>query len=159
MAGLNKVMLIGNLGADPEVRNTQGGQQVAKIRLATTEKWKDRDGQRQERTEWHNVVLWGPLAEIVERYARKGSRIYVEGKLATSKWVDKSGVERLTTEVVVQGFGGVVQLLDAREGDKRPARNDDEREARPKNIAAGKGGYRKEAPAAAGGFDDDDIPF
>jgi single-strand DNA-binding protein len=100
MAGVNKVILIGNLGADPEVRHLQNGASVANFRLATSETYKDRQtGERREQTEWHNVVAWRGLAEITEKYLRKGSKVYVEGKLRTRKWQDKDGQDRYTTEI------------------------------------------------------------
>ncbi|MCC7413646.1 MAG: single-stranded DNA-binding protein, partial [Gammaproteobacteria bacterium] len=99
--GINKVILIGNLGADPEVRYTAGGSAVANVRLATTDNWKDRQsGEQQERTEWHNIVFFARLAEIVGEYLRKGSQIYVEGRLQTRKWKDRDGNDRYTTEIV-----------------------------------------------------------
>ena len=111
--GLNKVMLIGNLGADPEIRYTAGGSAVANIRLATAEAWRDRDsGEQQERTEWHRVVFFGKLAEIVEQYVKKGSQLYVEGRLQTRKWQDKEGNERYTTEIVASEM----QMLGGRGG-------------------------------------------
>ena len=116
MAGsVNKVILVGNLGRDPDVRHTQNGGKVANLRLATSETWKDRQsGERKERTEWHSVVVWGNLADICERYLKKGSKIYIQGQLQTRKWQDQSGNERYSTEVVVQGFGGELVLLDGR---------------------------------------------
>jgi len=111
---VNKVILIGNLGADPEVRYTQSGNAVANIRLATTEQWRDRNtGENQERTDWHRVVFFGRVAEVVQQYLRKGSKVYVEGKLQTRKWQDQSGQDRYTTEVVVD-LGGTMQMLDSR---------------------------------------------
>jgi single-strand DNA-binding protein len=106
---VNKVILIGNLGQDPELRSTQGGQSVASLRIATTEKFKDRDGNLQERTEWHSVVVWGRDAENVNKYCKKGKQLYIEGRLQTRKWQDKSGQDRYTTEVVadqVRFLGG-----------------------------------------------------
>jgi single-strand DNA-binding protein len=100
MAGVNKVILIGNLGADPEVRFTQGGQAVANFRMATSESWKDKNGQQQERTEWHKVVAWGKLAELVGEYLKKGRQCYVEGKLQTREWTNKEGHKQWTTEIV-----------------------------------------------------------
>ena len=111
---INKAILIGNLGADPELRYTQSGTPVASFRIATTERWKDKDGNQQEQTEWHNIVAWSRLAEICGEYLNKGSRVYIEGKLQTRKWQDKSGQDRYTTEVVVDGFNGVMQMLDSR---------------------------------------------
>ena len=99
--GLNKVMLIGNLGADPEIRYTAGGSAVANVRLATKESWRDKDnGEQQERTEWHRIVFFGRLAEIVEQYLKKGGQVYVEGRIQTRKWQDRDGNERYTTEIV-----------------------------------------------------------
>ncbi len=111
--GLNKVMLIGNLGADPEVRYTTGNSQVANIRLATAESWRDREtGELQERTEWHRVVFFGRLAEIVGEYLKKGSQVYVEGSIRTRKWTDKEGQDRYTTEIVANDM----QMLGSRGG-------------------------------------------
>lgn len=115
MAGsLNKVMLIGNLGADPEIRSFQNGGKVANLRIATSETWKDRNtGERQERTEWHNVAIFSEgLVGVVERYLRKGSKVYVEGQLQTRKWQDQSGNDRYTTEVVIRGMNGALTMLD-----------------------------------------------
>ncbi|KMK66548.1 single-stranded DNA-binding protein [Puniceibacterium sp. IMCC21224] len=117
MAGsVNKVILIGNLGADPEVRNFQNGGKVCNLRIATSETWKDRNtGERRERTEWHSVAIFQEgLVRIAEQYLRKGSKIYVEGKLQTRKWQDQSGQDRYSTEVVLQGFDGVLTMLDGR---------------------------------------------
>ena len=102
MAGLNKVMLIGNLGRDPEIRHTAGGQQVANFSIATSESFNDRNGQRQTRTEWHKLVVWGKLAEICAQYLRKGSQAYFEGRLQTRQWEDQQGQTKYTTEVVVR---------------------------------------------------------
>src|SRR4051812_15717279 len=100
--GVNKVILIGNLGADPEVRFTQGGQAVANFRIATTDSWKDKNGQQQERTEWHRIVVWGKLAELCGEYLKKGRQCYVEGRLQTREWTNKDGQKQWTTEVVAQ---------------------------------------------------------
>jgi single-strand DNA-binding protein len=100
MAGVNKVILVGNLGKDPEIRTLESGVKVATFSLATSESFKDRDGNRQDRTEWHNIVLWRGLAEIAERYLKKGNSIYVEGKLQTRSWDDKEGNKRYTTEII-----------------------------------------------------------
>ena len=115
MAGsLNKVMLIGNLGADPEVRSFQNGGKVANLRIATSEQWKDRNsGERQERTEWHTVAIFSEgLINVVERYLRKGSKVFVEGQLQTRKWQDQQGNDRYSTEVVLRGFNGTLTMLD-----------------------------------------------
>ena len=119
MAGsVNKVILIGNLGADPEIKSFQNGGRIANLRIATSESWKDRQsGERKERTEWHSVVINSEgLVGVVERYLRKGSKIYIEGQLRTRKWQDQSGNDRYTTEVAVGGMGGVLTMLDGAQG-------------------------------------------
>ena len=119
MAGsVNKVILVGNLGADPEVKSFQNGGRVANLRIATSESWKDRNtGERQERTEWHNVAIFSEgLVGVVERFLRKGSKVYVEGQLRTRKWQDQQGQDRYTTEVVLQGPGAVLTMLDGAQG-------------------------------------------
>ena len=119
MAGsLNKVMLIGNLGADPEIRSFQNGGKVCNLRIATTETWKDRNtGERQERTEWHTVAIFSEgLVSVAERFLRKGSKVYVEGQLQTRKWQDQSGNDRYSTEVVLRGFNGTLTMLDGASG-------------------------------------------
>lgn len=124
---VNKVILIGNVGKDPEIRTLQNGGKVANLSIATSESWKDKStGEKKEKTEWHRVVVFGPLAEIVEKYVKKGSKIYVSGSLQTRKWTDKDGVEKYSTEVVLQGFGGELTLLDSRKGgDDQSAPADD----------------------------------
>jgi single-strand DNA-binding protein len=117
MAGsVNKVILIGNLGRDPEVRNFQNGGKVCNLRIATSETWKDRNtGERRERTEWHSVAIFQEgLVRVAEQYLRKGSKVYLEGKLQTRKWQDQSGQDRYTTEIVLQGYDGVLTMLDGR---------------------------------------------
>jgi single-strand DNA-binding protein len=119
MAGsVNKVILVGNLGRDPEVRRTQDGRPVVNLRVATSESWRDKStGERRERTEWHSVVIFNEnLCKVAEQYLRKGSKVYIEGQLQTRKWQDQSGQERYTTEVVVQGFNGQLTMLDSRPG-------------------------------------------
>ncbi|WP_281982339.1 single-stranded DNA-binding protein [Thalassorhabdomicrobium marinisediminis] len=119
MAGsLNKVMIIGNLGRDPEVRSFQNGGKVCNLRIATSESWKDKNtGERREKTEWHSVAIFQEgLVRIAEQYLRKGSKVYIEGKLQTRKWQDQSGNDRYSTEVVLQGFDGVMTMLDGRDG-------------------------------------------
>ena len=111
---LNKVILVGNLGRDPEVRNTQSGDKIANLNIATSERWRDRDGNNQEKTEWHRVVIFGKVAEVAERYLKKGSKVLIEGKLQTRKWTDQTGQEKYTTEIVVSGFGGNMTMLDGR---------------------------------------------
>ena len=115
MAGVNKVILVGNLGADPEARSLNNGGEVVNMRIATSEQWKDRDGNRQERTEWHNVVIFNEnLGRVAKSYLRKGSKVYLEGQLQTRKWQDQSGNDKYTTEVVLQRFRGELVLLDSR---------------------------------------------
>jgi single-strand DNA-binding protein len=119
MAGsLNKVMLIGNLGADPEIRSFQNGGKVANLRIATSETWKDRNtGERQERTEWHTVAIFSEgLINVVENYLKKGSKVYVEGQLQTRKWQDQQGNDRYSTEVVLRGYNGTLTMLDGAGG-------------------------------------------
>jgi single-strand DNA-binding protein len=114
---VNKVILIGNLGQDPEVRSFQSGGKVVNLRIATSESWKDRtSGERKERTEWHSVAIFNePLAKIAEQYLRKGSKVYLEGQLETRKWQDQSGTDRYTTEIVLRGFGGSLEILSGKE--------------------------------------------
>ena len=115
MAGVNKVILVGNLGADPEARSLNNGGEVVNLRVATSESWKDRDGNRQERTEWHRVVIFNEnLGRVAKNYLRKGSKVYLEGQLQTRKWTDQSGQEKYSTEVVLQNFRSDLVLLDAR---------------------------------------------
>ena len=119
MAGsVNKVILVGNLGRDPEVKNMQDGRSMVNMSVATSETWRDRQsGERKERTEWHRVVIFNEkLAEVAQKFVRKGSKVYVEGQLSTRKWTDQSGQERYTTEVVIPRFGGALTMLDGRGG-------------------------------------------
>lgn len=127
MSSLNKVTLIGNVGADPEIRSTQSGDKIASIRLATSERWKNKDGEKQERTEWHSVVVFNEgLVKVVEGYVRKGSKLYIEGQLQTRKWTDKDGADRYSTEVVLQRYRGEIVLLSEKTGDDAPARRGDD---------------------------------
>ncbi len=119
MAGsVNKVILIGNLGADPEIRRTQDGKPIANLRIATSENWRDRNtGERRERTEWHRVVIFNEgLCKVAEQYLRKGAKVYIEGQLQTRKWQDQQGQEKYSTEIVLQGFNSVLTMLDGRSG-------------------------------------------
>jgi len=157
--GINKVILIGNLGADPEVKYTGGGSAVANLRIATTESWKDRNtGEQVDRTEWHSVVLFGRTAEVAGEYLRKGSQIYIEGRLQTRKWQDKEGQERFTTEVV----GNEMQMLSGRAGGggdfDAPAAARSPRPARAAAAAGAAAAPATSGPAGDPGFDDD-IPF
>lgn len=149
MAGsVNKVILVGNLGADPEVRHTQDGRPIVNLRLATSENWRDKaTGERKERTEWHRVVIFSEgLAKIAEQYLHKGSKVYIEGQLQTRKWQDQSGQDKYSTEVVLSGFNGTMTMLDSRSGGQ----------------SAG-GGYAESAPQGGADFAaselDDEIPF
>ncbi len=142
--GVNKVILVGNLGANPEMRYTQGGQPVANLRLATTERWTDRNGQKQEQTEWHRIVVWGKQAEICGQYLTKGRQIYVEGRIRTRQWQDQQGQKRFTTEIVAQ----IVQMLGSRAEGGPP--RDEPMGAPPSDEPVG---------SEFGGGPDDDIPF
>ena len=125
MAGsVNKVILVGNLGADPEVRTTPSGTKVVNLRLATAESWRDKStGERKDRTEWHRVVIFAEgIAKVAEQYLRKGSKVYLEGQLQTRKWQDQSGQEKYSTEIVLQGFNAALTMLDAPSSDNAPAR-------------------------------------
>ncbi len=154
---INKVILVGNLGADPRVSNTQSGAKIVNLSVATTDSWKDKlSGERKDRTEWHRVVIFNPqLAELAERYLHKGSKVYLEGQLQTRKWEDSNGQEKYTTEIVLQNFSSNLVLLDAR-GDGVPAGGNDVF-----SPASGNAGWDSaSAPAAAAAADlDDDIPF
>jgi len=155
MASVNKVILIGNLGRDPEVRYMPSGDAVATLNLATTEKWKDKNGEAQEQTEWHRVSFFGRQAEICGEYLRKGSSIYVEGRLQTRKWTDKDGNERYTTEI----RGDRMQMLGGRGGSA--GFDNSTREPEPAAAPTGAAAAGKPAGKKPGGFDDldDDIPF
>ena len=166
MAGsVNKVILVGNLGRDPEVRNMPSGGMVVNMSVATSENWRDKaSGERKERTEWHRVVIFNDkLGEIAQKYLRKGSKVYLEGQLATRKWTDKDNQERYTTEVVVPRFGGTLTLLDSRGGGGMGEGADDDGGVYDEGGSRG-GGARAASggrPAARGGKSDldDDIPF
>jgi len=119
---VNRVILLGNVGADPEIRRTQAGKPIANIRLATSESWRDANGERKERTEWHTVVCFSEgLCKVIESYVKKGSKIYIEGALQTRKWQDQSGNDRYSTEVVLQGFNCTLTLLDGPKGERQAA--------------------------------------
>ncbi|MBX6427285.1 MAG: single-stranded DNA-binding protein [Variibacter sp.] len=157
MAGsVNKVILIGNLGADPEVRRTQDGRPVVNLRIATSETWRDKaTGERREKTEWHRVVIFSePLCRIAEQYLKKGSKVYVEGALQTRKWQDQQGQDRYSTEVVLQGFNAQLMMLDRAGGDSSAYDNGSD------FGAAGPAPARKPALAGERRDDlDDEIPF
>ena len=162
MAGsVNKVILIGNLGADPEIRRTQDGRPVANLRIATSESWRDKtSGERKEKTEWHRVVIFNEnLCRIAEQYLKKGSKVYIEGALQTRKWQDQSGQERYSTEVVLQGFRGELTLLD-RAGGGGSGGGDFGSDTGSGDF--GSPGPTRKVAAAAGaarGDMDDEIPF
>jgi single-strand DNA-binding protein len=123
MASVNKVILVGNLGQDPESRSTSGGDEVVNFSLATSESWKDRDGNKQERTEWHRIVIWNEhIGKVAKQYLRKGSKVYLEGQLQTRKWTDQSGNDKYSTEIVLQRFRGELVLLDKAEGGSQAPR-------------------------------------
>jgi single-strand DNA-binding protein len=153
MAGsVNKVILVGNLGRDPEVRNTQDGRKVVNLSLATSESWRDRQsGERKERTEWHRVVIFNEnLAEVAEKYLKKGAKVFIEGQLQTRKWTDQSGAEKYTTEIVLQRYRGELTMLDGR-GDSGGTSHGGEFADAP---------VPSSPPARKGGADlDDEIPF
>ena len=156
MAGsVNKVILVGNLGRDPEARQMQDGNSVVNLSLATSESWRDKNtGERREKTEWHRVVVFNErLADVAQKYLRKGSKLYIEGQLQTRKWTDQSGVEKYSTEVVLQRFRGELQMLD-RAGEVGGGGGDYDQD-RP----SGGGSVGVDGGAPSGGSLDDDIPF
>jgi single-strand DNA-binding protein len=121
MAGINKVILIGNLGTKPELKYSSGGVAITNLSVATSESWTDKStGQKQEKTEWHRVSVFGKLAEVITKYCDKGSKVYVEGKLQTRKWQDKTGADRYTTEITVSGFNSIIQMLDSVKAEQDP---------------------------------------
>jgi len=154
MASVNKVILIGNLGADPETRYLPSGDAVANIRIATSEKWKDKSGEQQEHTEWHRIAFFGKLAEIAGEYLKKGSPVYIEGRIRTRKWQDKEGQDKYSTEIVADRM----QMLGGRgggSGGSEPMKRE------PAAAEAGGGGKSQQSKKGGGAFDqmDDDIPF
>ncbi|CED62131.1 Single-stranded DNA-binding protein [Moritella viscosa] len=183
--GVNKVIILGNLGNDPEIRSFPNGGAVANLTIATSESWRDKQtGEQREKTEWHRVAVFGKLAEIAGEYLRKGSQVYIEGALQTRKWQDQNGQDRFTTEVVVQGFNGVMQMIGSRQGGQQQqggGYNNSNQQPQQQNQNAGWG--QPQQPAAApqqqGGYNqqpqqqqapqqgfnepsadfDDDIPF
>jgi single-strand DNA-binding protein len=149
---VNKVILVGNLGKDPEVRRTQDGKPVCNLSLATSETWRDKNtGERRERTEWHRIVIWSEgLCKVAEQYLKKGSKVYLEGQLQTRKWTDKDGVEKYSTEIVLQGFHAALVMLDGPKNGRAADEDAGEDYAPPS----------PRMPAMAGGRDmDDEIPF
>lgn len=148
MSGVNKVIIIGRLGNDPEISYTSGGQAVAKLSIATSEKWKDKQGQQQERTEWHRISAFGRLAEIMGEYLKKGGQVYIDGKLRTNKWKDKDGNDRYTTEILANEM----QMLGGQSG----AANGSSAQVQQRPQ---QGGQRSQAPAPNLDDFDDEIPF
>ncbi len=165
MAGVNKVILVGNLGADPEARSLNNGGEVVNLRVATSENWKDKDGNRQERTEWHRVVIFNEnLGKVAKSYLRKGSKVYLEGQIQTRKWTDNSGQDKYSTEVVLQRFRGELVLLDSRGGGGGGGGyGDDFGDSFGGGASGGSGGGAsrpQSRPAPAFDTDlDDDVPF
>ena len=162
MAGVNKVILVGNLGADPESRSLNNGGEVVNMRVATSESWKSKDGERQERTEWHNVVIFNEnLGKVAKSYLKKGSKVYIEGQLQTRKWQDQSGNDRYTTEIVLQKFRGELVLLDGPGGGGSRGGGSNEGYD---EFGGGSGGAparqpSRPQPAAFDSDLDDDVPF
>ena len=154
MSSLNKVQLIGNVGADPEIRSMSSGSRVANLRIATSESWKDKStGERKEKTEWHSVVVWNEgLVGVIERFVHKGSKLYIEGQLQTRKWQDQSGADRYSTEVVLQGYGSSLVLLD---GAKGSGNGDQFAAAQQRHSEQKANAYQQ----SNDDLDDDQIPF
>ena len=139
---VNKVILVGNVGQDPELRATKDGKEIASFSIATTENWKDKStGEKQSKSEWHRVVAFGGVVNVIKNYVKKGSKLYLEGKLQTRKWTDKEGVEKYTTEIILQGFNSTLQMLDSRNA--APSQNETVEKKSIEDID----------------FPDDDIPF
>jgi single-strand DNA-binding protein len=165
MAGsVNKVILVGNLGKDPEIRRTQDGRPIANLSIATSETWRDKaTGERKEKTEWHRVVIFSePLCKIVEQYLKKGAKVYIEGALQTRKWTDQSGAEKYSTEVVLQGFNSTLTMLDGRGGGGGGSFAEDDGGGDFGVSGPSSAPQRRMAPAGGGGRGndmDDDIPF
>ena len=167
MAGsVNKVILVGNLGADPEIKRTQDGRPIANLRVATSENWRDKNtGERKEKTEWHRVVIFSEgLCRIAEQYLKKGAKVYIEGQLQTRKWTDQSGAERYSTEVVLQGFNATLTMLDGRSGGGGSFGGDDAGGDFGSSGPSVGGGSRRATVGGGGGGGrnadiDDDIPF
>ena len=158
MSSLNKVMLIGNLGRDPEVRNFQNGGKVCNLRIATSETWKDRNtGERKERTEWHTVTIFSEgIVRVAEQYLRKGSKVYIEGQLQTRKWQDQSGQDRYSTEVVLQGYGGTLTMLDGKSDGDNGGGYGSQHDS---GYGSGGGGNSGYGGDSIPDFDSQDIPF
>src|ERR1700712_1414192 len=166
MAGsVNKVILVGNLGKDPEIRRTQDGRPIANLSIATSENWRDKaTGERKEKTEWHRVVIFNEgLCKVAEQYLKKGAKVYIEGALQTRKWTDQSGVEKYSTEVVLQGFNSTLTMLDGRSGGGGSLGSDDGGgdfgSSGPSSAAPRRAGAAGAGGGARNSDMDDDIPF
>lgn len=163
MAGsVNKVTLIGHLGADPEIRHTQDGRPIANMRLATSETWRDKNtGDRKEKTEWHSIVVFNEgLAKVCEQYLKKGAKIYIEGSLQTRKWQDQNGQDRYSTEVVLSAFNGTLVMLDSQRGERAPAASSPDDYGTSSNRNSGSSSSRSGTSGRSFDHDmDDDIPF
>ena len=162
MAGsVNKVILVGNLGKDPEIRNTQDGREIASFSIATSESWKDKNsGERKEKTEWHNIVVFNPqLVGIVKSYVKKGSKLYIEGALQTRKWTDKDGHDRYSTEVVLQNFNGTLTMLDGKSGGGEAPSYGSSASASSSYNGGGSSFGQMPASKPASELLDDEIPF
>jgi single-strand DNA-binding protein len=163
MAGVNKVILVGNLGDDPEARSLNNGGEVVNLRVATSENWKDKDGNRQERTEWHRVVIFNEnLGRVAKSYLRKGSKVYLEGQIQTRKWTDNSGQDKYSTEIVLQRFRGELVLLDSRGGGGGGGGGGFGEESSGGYGSSSSGGGARQQARPQPAFDsdlDDDVPF
>ncbi len=162
MAGsVNKVIILGNLGADPEIRTFQNGGKVANLRIATSERWRDKSsGENREKTEWHTVAIFSEgLVRVVEQYLRKGSSVYIEGKLQTRKWQDKDGNDRYSTEVVLQGFDAKLVMLGGRNDNGGGGGYNDGGNQSGNDYGGNQGGANQSGPIGGGGNMDDEIPF
>jgi single-strand DNA-binding protein len=168
MAGsVNKVILVGNLGDDPEIRRTQDGRPIANLRIATSESWRDKNtGERRDKTEWHRVVIFSEgLCKVAEQYLRKGAKVYIEGQLQTRKWQGQDGQDRWTTEVVLQGFNGTLHMLDGRNGPSQGMSDNSQSDyggGYDNQSSSGSGGGGQSGSGGGGNFDktlDDEIPF
>lgn len=163
MASVNRVTIVGNVGKDPDVRSSQGGRKIVNMTVATSESWSDKaSGERQERTEWHRVsIMNDSLSAVAEKYIRKGSKVYLEGKLQTRKWTDQSGQEKYTTEIILGLYGSTLVLLDRQQGDGKGTAQSSTRSEQPRAPSSNGNGDRAGGSwgGGRGALDDDDIPF
>ena len=156
MAGVNKVIIVGNLGKDPEVRFMPNGGAVANITVATSDTWKDKQtGEQKEKTEWHRVVMFGKLAEIAGEYLKKGSKVYLEGSLQTRKWTNQQGQDQYTTEIVLQGFNGVMQMLDGKSSGQQGGFS---QQGQQQSQGQASGGFAQQGQQQSGGFQQQQAP-